>query len=101
MKTLHLHNLLLSLGGKGFIFTILLFLFCFLGVITVNLAKLGWEYEKQRTTPPPPPKSNPPQSEKPKEEPAPVYYIVEKKTRRAKASYSEPKQIHFKGNGKS
>ena len=38
----------------------------------------------------------PPVKEEPKKKIEPVYYIVEKKKKRIKQSYSEPKQIHFK-----
>ena len=33
----------------------------------------------------------------PEKQAEPIYYIVERKTRRAKPAYGEPKQINFKG----
>ena len=38
----------------------------------------------------------PKEEKKPSLEREPIYYIVERKTKRAKASYGEPKQINFK-----
>lgn len=92
-----LHTLLVS-AGLGFIWLVLLFLFCFCGVHGIRLAKYGWTYQRQKNKTPPPPPKNP---EPPKEERAPapqkpVYYIVEKKRTRQKAKYGEPKEIRFK-----
>ena len=87
-----LNTLLLSLPSQGFLWLIFLFVFCFFGVHILRLAIIGIqsfhtdepdEEEIEKKAP----------SEQPKE---PVYYIVEKKTRRVKSSYSEPKEIRFK-----
>ena len=103
MDILSLHNLLIALGFQGLLWTFLLILLCFGGVYVVGLARLGWEYKtEQAKTPAPPPKS----IEKTKEEkkaPAeksqePIYYIVEKKKRRPKTDYGEPKPFQFKEN---
>ena len=89
-----MNNLLISLPMQGFLWLLLLFVFCFLGVHILKLALLG------RTAPSK--KASPPQAEKeekktPAEKPQePVYYIVERKTRRAKSTYGEPKEIRFK-----
>jgi hypothetical protein len=92
-----LNRLLISLPLQGFLWILFLFVFSFFCVHLVKLALLG--AESLRKTPPEPLK--PPEKTEEKKAPAPqaqepVYYIVEKKTRRPKSSYSEPKQIKFK-----
>ena len=77
---------------KGFLLTFLLFAICFVGVHVVILTRIGWE--SQHSKPEPPPK--PEEEKKPPTDREPIYYIVERKTKRAKASYGEPKQINFK-----
>ena len=69
----------------GFYLCLLLFL-CFVLVHIFKLARIGYRAGKRlpREKPKPEPKT-----------PEPVYYIVEKKKKRAKASYSEPKRISF------
>ena len=95
MNTSLYHNLLLITPLVGFIWFALLFGFCFFGVHILKLAKIGWDTPKTQ------------QKEQPKEEKAeekkapanaqePIYYIVERKTRRAKSSYTAPKEIRFK-----
>ena len=90
-KLLALYNLLSAQTAIGGVCVILLFLFCFLGVHLAN-------FLKGRPSPPSPP--SPPPSEPPKEkaptESEPIYYIVEKKRRRTKPLYGEPKEIRFK-----
>ena len=91
MKILSLHQLLLSLGFQGMLWTVLLLLFCFGGVYITTLARLGWEYKNSP--------SDSPQEEKQAPAPKaqePIYYIVERKRRLPKGDYDEPKQIHFK-----
>lgn len=68
----------------GALYLLLTFLFCFILVHVIRLAILGFQAAKK---PPEPEK-------KPEPKPEPVYYIVEK--RRAKKSYSEPREIQFK-----
>jgi hypothetical protein len=63
----------------------LLFICCFVFVHIIKLAAIGLKSLKK------PKESKEP---KPQSKPQPVYYIVEKK--RAKRSYSEPKEIEFK-----
>lgn len=98
MKTVLLHNLLLSLTVQGLLWTLLLLVLCFVGVYVAGLARLGWEYKKESPTP----ASEPTKEEKrtPAEKPQePIYYIVEKKKRRPKStSYGEPQPIQFKKN---
>ncbi|MBR2441639.1 MAG: hypothetical protein IKB20_01000 [Clostridia bacterium] len=88
--------LFISTPVKGLLWCILLFLLCLAGVHIARLAQMGWEYQSQKRkpdekTPPPPEKKAP--AEKPQE---PIYYIVERKTRKAKPTYSEPKPIQFR-----
>jgi hypothetical protein len=70
---------------SGLIYLVLLFIICFCFVHIIKLAYIGFKSLKK-----------PVQEEVKKQEktPKPVYYIVEKK--RAKRSYSEPKEIEFK-----
>ena len=84
-------NILTVFPFKGFLFTLLLFLVCFVSVHTLLLARVGWEYNRKKATPPPKEEEKTAPVEK-----EPIYYIVERKTKRAKASYGEPKQINFK-----
>ncbi len=78
---------LLSIQGRGAVYAILLLILCFTLVHIFKLARIG--YRARRDLPPTPPKTEAPR-------PEPVYYIVEKKKKRAKASYSEPRRIDFK-----
>ena len=84
-------NILTVFPVKGFFLTLLLFTLCFFGVHILLLARIGWNTQQKNT-------SEPPKTEekKPLPEKEPIYYIVERKTKRAKASYGEPKQINFK-----
>ena len=84
-------NILTIFPIKGLFVTILLFIVCFVGVHVVMLARIGWETQRKKAEPP-----SKPEEKKPPIEKEPIYYIVERKTRRAKASYGEPKQINFK-----
>lgn len=98
---------LLISPALGIFWLVFLFGACFLFVHTARLAKIGREYQKQTL------KRSAKQEEEQKQEQAeksentekqkpspqaerePIYYIVEKK-RRAKTSFSEPKEIRFK-----
>ena len=89
-----LNRLLLSLPAQGFLWLVLLFAFCFSCVHLLKLARLGSDTLRKA---PPPAEKKEEEKKAPAEQPQdPVYYIVEKKTRRPKSSYSEPKQIKFK-----
>ncbi len=79
---------LLSVQGQGAVFTVLLFLLCVIAVHGAKLAKIGYRTLKKKLPPDPP--------KKPETKPEPVYFIVEKKKKRAKAEYSEPKRIKFR-----
>ena len=94
-------NNLLSVGTIGFIWLLILFLFSFVFIHIIKLAQIGWKYQ-ERTSPTKP--ENPPNEKREEKEnkaladtpQEPIYYIVERKTKRAKPSYGEPKQIRFK-----
>ena len=90
-------NILTVFPVKGFLFTLLLFAFCFMGVHIIMLARTGWEYQQKQPNAPQKSEDSPKTEEKkPSSEREPIYYIVERKTRRAKSTYGEPKQINFK-----
>ena len=91
--------LLISLPIKGMLWTILLFLVCFFGTHVIILARLGWEYQQRNATPTVEKSEEKAEEKKapPEKQAEPIYYIVERKTRRAKPTYGEPKQINFKG----
>ena len=93
--------LLLSPALTGFFSLLGLFLFSFLFVHGAKLILFGWLYQQNNVQKPPEP-TKPPEKKEPVEEkqaPAaqePVYYIVERKKRRAKSTYSDPKEFRFK-----
>ena len=92
------NRLLITLPAHGFLWLIFLFILCFLCVHLTKLALHGAEIIRKTPPQAPPEKKEEKQEEKkaPASPQEPVYYIVEKKTRRPKSSYSEPKQIRFK-----
>ena len=72
----------------GLLYLAIIFLSCFAIIAFFKLAYLGLTNLRKQ----PPEKHEEKKSEKP---PEPVYYIVEKK--RARKTYSKPKEIIFKG----
>lgn len=68
----------------GLVYILVTFIVCFALVHIIKLAVVGFFSLKKK----------PPEEKKPEKKPEPVYYIVEKK--RAKKSYSDPKEIEFK-----
>ena len=88
-------NLLLPRGVVGIFWSILLFALCFFGVHIAKLARLGQLYRTKKTEKPTPPPAEP-EKKAPAPTQEPVYYIVERKKKRAKAQYGEPKEIRFK-----
>lgn len=94
MNTYFYQNLLLVSPIVGFVWIARLFGFCFLAVHILKLARIGWEAPK--TQPSAPPKEEKKEENKAPASQEPIYYIVERKTRRAKSSYKEPKEIRFK-----
>ena len=86
---------LLSVAFHGILWLILLFLLSFALVHVIKLALIGWNAQKKKNEPPP--KKQPPAPKpEPTSPPEPIYYIVEKRQRRPKTNYGEPKQINFK-----
>ena len=79
--------LLLSVQGRGALWTVLIFLFCVILVHGFKLAKIGYRTLGKKL-----PAKKP---KKPKKEQEPVYFIVERK-KRTKREYSEPKRITFR-----
>lgn len=79
---------LLSVQGQGALYTVILLLACIVIVHAIKLARIGYRTLGKKLPPAPPPKE--------KEEPEPVYFLVERKKKRTKAEYSEPKRINFK-----
>lgn len=78
---------ILSVQGQGFLYTVIIFLFCVIIVHAMILAKIGYRTLHKKLPP------DPPKEEKKSE---PVYYIVEKKKKRAKPQYDDPREIKFK-----
>ena len=95
-------HLLLSAALQGGFWTVALWIFCFVGAHVVKLAKYGWKYQNEQTKKTqPPPTAEQKSEEENKKAPAqtpqePIYYIVERKQRKSKPRYGEPKEIHFK-----
>ncbi|MBQ8374673.1 MAG: hypothetical protein IJX98_03735 [Clostridia bacterium] len=73
----------------GALWLLFFFAFCFFAVHCVRYFAKPKQKSKQQPDQTPPPKAQETPS------PQPVYYIVEKKSKRPKAKYSDPKQIHF------
>ena len=95
MNTYHLN----SIAVIGGIWLIVVFCFCFLTVHIVKLARMGWDAnaEQKKKNVQAAKKEEPkPTPTAPASTPEPVYYIVERKKKRTKASYTEPKEIRFK-----
>ena len=110
------HALLSATAGGAF-WLLFLFFVCFFCVHTARLARMGWQARKT----PPTSEKNPPGSgnnapgtshapekttrEQPERRepdspvpaaPEPVYYIVGRKRKKAKSTYSPPREIRFK-----
>ena len=93
-----LSNTILSPCLQGFSGTILLFALCFLGVHIAKVAVRGFtlydgtKRENERENPP----ISQPKTEQKSSNSEPIYYIVEKKRRRSKYGYGDPKEFRFK-----
>lgn len=79
---------LLSVQGLGCLYTACLLLLCIAVVHLVKLARIGYRTLGKKLPPEKP--------KKPKPEKEPVYFLVERKKKRPKPEYSEPKRISFK-----
>ena len=73
---------------RGSFYLILLFSFCFSCVHLVTYLSR----KKQSKAPPPEPEK---EKAPPAKQAEPVYYIVERKKKRAKTQYGDPKEIKF------
>ena len=69
----------------GLVYLLVTFIVCFALVHVIKLAVVGFFSLKKKPAEP---------EKKPEKKAEPVYYIVEKK--RARKTYSEPKEIQFK-----
>lgn len=79
---------LLSVQSQGFLWTFFLLILCVILVHGIKLAIVGYRTLGKKL---------PPESPKePEKTPEPVYYLVERKKKRSKTEYSEPKQISFR-----
>lgn len=74
------------MAAIGLVYLLITFVVCFAAVHIIKLAVVGFFSLKS--------KKQPETEKKPDKKPEPVYYIVEKK--RAKKTYSDPKEIQFK-----
>ena len=90
-----MNTFLIATPVLGMIWTFLMFLICFVGTHVVILTQLGWEAQQQKSKPTTEIKAEEKKAP-PEKQAEPIYYIVERKTRRSKPTYSEPKQIDFK-----
>ena len=79
---------LLSVQTQGMLYLVLIFLICIVIVHCGKLIYIGYRALGKKM-PPPKPKKKTEKSE-------PVYFIVERKKKRAKAEYDEPRRIQFK-----
>lgn len=79
---------LLSVQGQGFLYALCLFFICVAAVHLFKLARIGYRTLGKKVP-----------AEKPKKqktEKEPVYFLVERKKKRSKPEYDEPKRISFK-----
>lgn len=94
-----MNALLIRPIAMGAIWLSLLFTFCFLGVHIAQLAKIGWKHLSAPSAEPNKPQNQPAAPDKkapaPQTAQEPVYYIVERKKKRPKTNYGEPKPIRF------
>ena len=80
--------LLLSVQGQGALYTAAALLACIVIVHGIKLARIGYRTLAKKLPPAPPPKEKP--------EAEPVYFLVERKKKRPRTKYTEPKRINFK-----
>ena len=86
-------TLLAATIGAGMFFCLLLFVFCFSGV---HILRFVQKTPTNKKTPLAQPQKAPEEKEKQTPSQEPVYYIVERKQRRSKPRYGEPKEFRFK-----
>lgn len=80
---------LLSIQSQGFLWTSFLLILCVILVHGIKLAIIGYRTLGKKQTQDPPPKEQ-------EKAPEPVFYLVERKKKRSKTEYSDPKQISFR-----
>lgn len=78
----------LSVQGNGAFLTFCILLITIIAVHGIKLARVGWRSLRKKLPPEPP--------KKPEQKPEPVYFIVERKKKRAKTEYTEPREVKFK-----
>ncbi len=81
---------ILSIQAWGALYTLILFAVCAFTVHLLRLALFGYRAVKKK------PDGKTDKSEAPEKSSEPVYYIVERKKKRPKTEYSDPKRISFK-----
>ena len=79
---------ILSVQGQGALYTVLVLIIVIIVVHGIKLARIGYRSLGKKLPPEPPPKE--------KNEPESVYFLVERKKKRVRSEYSEPKRINFK-----
>ena len=79
---------ILSVQGQGALYTVLVLIIVIIVVHGIKLARIGYRSLGKKLPPQPPPKE--------KNEPEPAYFLVERKKKRVRSEYSEPKRINFK-----
>ena len=79
---------ILSVQGQGAMYTVLVLIIVIIVVHGIKLARIGYRSLGKKLPPEPPPKE--------KNEREPVYFLVERKKKRVRSEYSEPKRINFK-----
>lgn len=80
--------MLLSVQWLGALYTFFALLICIVVICGCKLARIGFRTIGKKLPPETPPKEDKP--------PEPVYYLVERKKKRVKTEYSDPKRIQFK-----
>lgn len=80
--------LLLTVQWQGALYTLCLIIVCTIVVCGIKLAHIGYRTLGKKLPPEAPPK--------PEKTEDPVYYLVERKKKRVKSEYTQPKQIEFK-----
>ncbi|MBQ8394967.1 MAG: hypothetical protein IJX49_05275 [Clostridia bacterium] len=95
-KNGYTYALLIAQSIGGFFGVVLIFALCFFAVHIVRYAKLTWQEKHPTEAPKEEKEEEKPEEKAPAPPQEPIYYIVERKQRRAKPKYSEPKEIRFK-----
>ncbi len=83
----------MSIQTLGAIYTVILLGVCFLIIHALRLAAVGYRAMRKRDSDKGRRNASPSETE---EKGEPVYYIVERKKKRLKTEYSDPKRFTFK-----